>query len=202
MIDSIQGSMKPPILIAAACVLSTSVLNGAVVGGTNILLRDVPPGGFPDSDYALTIFEDEGATDTTTIIFDVIGTTLQFVNTNIDGGSDWYLTRPGDLFTAENILADAFPTFFEIDGFVANDIDVGTSPFFLGANADDYTSFYNPRGTFGWAQFQIIGGQLTMLDNAVSYGRGIIVGTTEAIPEPGSLSLVALAALLVLRRRR
>lgn len=175
----------------------------AVIGGTNVLLRSATP-DFIDADYSLTVFEDEAGDDPTSIFFDVVGTTLRVVATNIDAGSDWYLAQAGDLFTAENIVAGEFVPFFVAGGFGSNDLDVGSSPFYLGVNADDYTPGHAPSGrrAFGWARLQIAAGRLTMLDNAVSYGEGIVVGTTTPVPEPASAALAVAATSVLLARRR
>jgi hypothetical protein len=91
----------------------------------------------------------------------------------------------GDTFTSDNISDEDFPQFLE------DDFDISTPTFYLSVNADNYTEETSEfRNAFGWAQFQTTEpGKIAMLDNAVSYGNGIIVGTTEAIPEPTTSGL-------------
>lgn len=54
---------------------------------------------------------------------------------------------------------------------------------------------------YGWARVKNTAGNLVLLSSA-SADTGIIVGTTQAIPEPGSAVLASAASLLLFRRRR
>ena len=54
---------------------------------------------------------------------------------------------------------------------------------------------------YGWARVTNTAGNLVVSSSA-SADTGIIVGTTQAIPEPGAALLASLASLLLFRRRR
>ena len=54
---------------------------------------------------------------------------------------------------------------------------------------------------FGWARVTNTAGNLVLISSA-SADTGIIVGTTQAIPEPGPTLLASAASLLLFRRRR
>ena len=169
--------------------------NGAVISGTNIVLNAEER---LDYNYTLTVYETEATFDAILIFFNVEGTTLKYGGSNLDSGSERYLTQFGDTFPSDNILDGDFPQLLR-DGF-----DISTPTFYLSVNADNYTDeTFGFRKAFGWAQFQFTEpGKIAMLDNAVSCGNGIIVGTTDAIPEPTTSGLALLASMLLLRRRR
>jgi hypothetical protein len=193
------------ILITTLLVLSNaSFLFAAVVSNSNIVLS----GGGGISDYALTVYQDEFADDPTTIWFDVSGATLSFVDTNVDEGSDWYSTSLLDEFSRSSILGDSHQVFVRatILGFESNDLTTGFGDFYLGVNTGDIGTPWTdlpPRNLYGWAHLQNIGGNLSMLENAMSYrGTGIVVGTTQIIPEPSSYILIICGLAITVSRRR
>ena len=192
-------------LVTALLVLSTApILFGAVVSNTNIVLSS--GGGF--ADYALTVYQDEFATDPTTIWFDVSGATLSFVDTNIDEGSDWYSTSLLDEFSNSSILGNSHQVFVRAttSGFESNDLTTGFGDFYLGVNTGNSDAPWTdlpPRNLYGWVHLQNLGGSLSMQGNAMSYqGTGIVVGTTEVIPEPSSCILVLCGLAITASRRR
>lgn len=198
--------MKNILRSIALSIVSAPCLTGAVIGNTNIVLSDSVWTG---ADYALTVYQDHAGTDPTTILFKLSESVLTFVNTNIDEGSDWYFASFGNEFSDVNIQANLFQVFVRgtNSGFETNEIDVGYGSFYLGVNTGKMISGndpFPPRNLYGWVHLQNSDGNLTMLGNAMSYqGPGIIVGTTQAIPEPSSLTLLlGLAATITCRRRR
>jgi MYXO-CTERM domain-containing protein len=59
------------------------------------------------------------------------------------------------------------------------------------------------RDAFGWVHLRQVDGKYQMVGNAMAYeSRGIIVGTTQVVPEPAALWLVAVAALATIRKPR
>jgi hypothetical protein len=127
------------------------------------------------------------------IFFNVTGSILTFETKNLDEGSDWYLASFEDEFSNGNIQADLFQVFVRAttSGFESNDVNVGFGSFYLGVNTGKGFDPFPPRNLYGWVQLQNTGGSLTMLGNAMSYqGTGIVIGTTQAIPEPSSLTLL------------
>jgi hypothetical protein len=102
---------------------------------------------------------------------------------------DWYLVSAGDIFS--EATTDQYPAMFLQGHLVGPPVDVGTSDFYLGVGLD--------TSTYGWVQLRPIDGGLTMVANVIAYGsRGIVVGTTQVVPEPTSrpLLLIGLAALI------
>lgn len=197
--------MKNNILSIALSIISAQCLTAAVVSNTNVTLSN---GGFAGADYALTVFQNEAGTNPTSIFFNVSGSTLTFVTSNIDEASDWYLASFEDEFSNLNIQADLFQVFVRAttSGFESNALNVGFGSFYLGVNTGNLDGGFDPfppRNLYGWVQMQNTGSSLTMLGNAMSYqGSGIVVGTTQAIPEPSSLTLLlGLFATTFWRRR-
>jgi hypothetical protein len=103
--------------------------------------------------------------------------------------NDWYLVSPGDVFS--EATRATYPAMFE-DNRPGPPVEVGASDFYLG--------FHLPVSTaYGWVRLRPIGGAVTMVANAVAYSsRGIVVGTTQVVPEPTSAAVlpIALAALI------
>jgi hypothetical protein len=193
-------------LVAVVAIAQTA--DAVVVSDTNVSLSD----GAPISDYALAVFK-EATTNPTTMWFDVSGGTLSWANINLDEASDWYLTSYGDAFTQAAIQGGDFPIFVRATdtGFDSNDLDVGFGDFYLGVNTGygSRIGLPTPRDVYGWVHLQNSGGTLSMLGNAVAYDEGgIIIGTTQDIPEPGATGLLVCAATVApaatarLRRRR
>jgi hypothetical protein len=197
-------SMKNNVISIAFSIISVPCLTAAVVSNTNITLSNID---FPGANYALTVFQDEGRNDPTSILINASGSILTFVTTNLDEASDWYLVSFEDAFSKANIQSNLFPVFVRTSsGFESNVLDVGFGSFYLGVNTGNIDGGYDPfppRNLYGWVHLQNTGGSLTMLGNAMSYsGSGIVVGTTQAIPEPSSLTLLLGFFATTLWRRR
>jgi hypothetical protein len=175
--------------LAAVIFVSTGV-NASVISNTNINLHD----GDPFSDYALTVFQDEPATDPTTMWFNASGPTLSWANMNVDEGSEWYLTSLGDQFCQDTIQRSEFAALVS-----GNPLSVGFGDFYLGVNTGNPDGTWGasgipPRNLYGWVHLQNVGGTITMLGNAMSYqGDGIVIGTTTVIPEPSISRLLTLS---------
>jgi hypothetical protein len=80
------------------------------------------------------------------------------------------------------------------------------APFYVGLYTGNQ-NFYPPNGIysdplFGWARLVNNQGVIEMLDSALVYkAQGILAGTQTIIPEPSTVSLAALGALLLGLRR-
>jgi hypothetical protein len=163
----------------------------------------------PITGYYLTVYQNEAATDPTTIVFDHDFTTLTFITTNIDEASDWYLVPAGAAFTASTIATENFPILVKVNssGFETHPIDAGLGSFYLAFNTGvGFSAPATPnRQIFGWAHFINHGDSIELVSSAISYDvPGIIVGTATAIPEPGgvALLLMGLAMISITRHRR
>jgi hypothetical protein len=127
---------------------------------------------------------------------------LSVTQWNIDDESDWYLVQPGDALHSGTVAAGQFPILFTTDT-PRPPVFVGTSgEFYLGVgtrwmNGPGPPPVFRARLNYGWVRIQNFFGQLTMLDNAVSYGgAGIIVGTSTPAPEPATTGLIAAAVMM------
>jgi hypothetical protein len=175
-----------------------------VVSGTNIVFgASVPP---PPGNYFGTIYQDVGATDPTSAIFNFASNALQITAINVDQSSDWYLVHAGDQFGPAAIAANQFT---QVPVSNTSSINVGSGDFYLGVATSDLLNPPFTRDIFGWVLIHDNNGVLSNGGNAVSYhSPGIIVGTITEIPEPGTITLSGLAAALVVayqwpaRRRR
>ena len=120
--------------------------------------------------------------------------------TALDEGVEVYLVQPGDVFSRDQILGGAFTQirFEEIYDVTANPILAVVTP-----SADGDLGLFEPA--YGWLELRLIGsGEVSLIDHAVAYGaEGIVVGTTQAVPEPSGagLTLLGLALGAGLRRR-
>ena len=59
-----------------------------------------------------------------------------------------------------------------------------------------YGEGWPPRNVFGWVELNNLNNNLTMITNAVSYDSGIIVGTTQPVPEPNTVVLFIIGLVI------
>ena len=172
--------MKYPQLI----LLSLAIAHNA--GAFMAIDSNVILSGAPES-YALTVFQNFIATDWTSIWFDRDETDLIFRTYNADEGSDWYFCAYNAEFSAETV--SDYTLFNQYD----QRFTVGYGDFYLGVNTGNgFIDFGVPdRSIYGWAHLNNSPEGLEFLGSAIAYDSpGIYVGTTQAIPEPSSLSLI------------
>jgi hypothetical protein len=83
--------------------------------------------------------------------------------------------------------------------------EVGTGDFYLGIWIPVGDPLQPPPlQDYGWVHLRPVNGELTMVSNAMSYlGRGIVIGTTIVVPEPGTvaIAMIGLLGLLKFRKR-
>lgn len=195
--------MRSIFFVFGAILVFTPFAYGAVISNANISLFI----GGPLSDYTLNVFQDPSATDITGMSFDFSGQTLSFVNETADEGSDWYLVSQSDDFTQASIQSAAFPLFARATstGYESHDLTISSADFYLGVNTGSgFISVATPRrNIYGWVHLENDNGTLTMLGNAIAYDeQGIIVGTTQAIPEPATGLVLILGLPMALGRLR
>lgn len=207
-------------LSALALALSASMSHAAVVvEDTNLLWEGMNP-LVPEGNYVGTIFQDPEATDPTRVgfqytatrlipgTFTVLPAEIQAVYINLDAGSDWYVVREDEEFSARTIAAGAFaplvtfgPQFHPAVTLAPPTYDPRVDLYLGVATRSTFVVGPLPRDVFGWVRLREIFGQLVMIDNAVSYdSAGIFIGTTTVVPEPNAAAL-AVAALALLAYR-
>ena len=189
-------------LIAGMAGCLTSLSAGTIANSNFIFVPDSSFG----AQFRFTVFQDEAATDPTSLFIAVSGPTLTPVIWNVDEEADYYLVPNLAVFSAATISLGQFPPLFVMDH--PSSLNVGFGDFYLGINTGQ--GIVGPgqpkRDVFGWVHF-VNDAQtgLHMVDNAVTYGnQGIIVGTTTAIPVPEAhtFALVITGLCLVLTLRR
>jgi len=197
--------MRRSCCCAACVVLSmTSTLAGqTVVVNDNI---GIVPWPEVHADYYEFTVQQVAAGDVTCALFYYDGSNLTGDGGCLDEGSDWYLVSSGDPFGFATLAGGRFtPISIAYDYAPSSQtVLVGSNEFYLGVsttstNGEGITepycdpNEYQCRNVFGWMRLRNAGGQLEMVDNAVAYGSlGIIVGTTDLVPEPSTLTLCAL----------
>jgi hypothetical protein len=121
-----------------------------------------------------------------------------------DVGVRVFLVSANDLVSLQPILAQSYPELLSTYSFASG------VPFYVGLYTGNQ-NFYPPDGIytdplFGWARLVNNNGVIQLLDSALAYrAGGIYAGTQNLIPvpEPSTVGLFALGALLlVLRLRR
>ena len=192
-------------LFIVGIVLIVSQARADTVIGSNFIA--VPDPSVPGAQYRFTVYQDEPATDPTSLFVALSAQVMTAIAWNVDEEADYYLVPNLAVFSAATISSGIFPALFALNQPHA--INVGFSDFYLGINTGQGFAGGHPnRNVFGWAHF--VNNQQTglqMISNAVTYGNaGIIVGTTTVIPVPEP-SIFALAAaggwlLAVIARRK
>jgi hypothetical protein len=88
-------------------------------------------------------------------------------------------------------------------------LEDGSDDFYLGvATGGTLPQQGLGRTTFGWLKLKLVippfgaPPRLEYLDSAVSYGRGIIIGTSMTVPEPSALTLGLVGLILAVRKSR
>lgn len=192
-----------PILSACFClaVLCDGVDAQQVVVNENIRLM---PGFFTPSNFAIVaskcVVWDDCRESQPSIEFSYDGALLTFVLTSADEGLDMFVVQPGDVFSIATADAGLFPEVTDIDPPPpGGPAIVGTGDFYLGVRTGlGFTNGRPNRTAYGWAHIHPGNGDLTMIENVMSYNSsGIIVGTTTVVPEPSSSAMV-IAALAIL----
>jgi hypothetical protein len=190
------------LLLAGVACCFTRLSAGTISNSNFIFVPDTSFG----AQFRFTVFQNESATDPTSLLLTLNGSTLTPVAWNVDEEADYYLVPNLAVFSAATISLGQFPPLFVTDH--PSSLNVGFGDFYLGINTGQ--GIVGPgqprRDVFGWVHF-VNDAQtgLHMIDNAVTYGnQGIIIGTTTAIPvpEPHTFALVIGGLCLVLAVRR
>jgi len=199
-------------LAALVAAMSFSGAHAVVISDSKILLS---PSTAYGANYAITAIQSATYDDPTTMWFtkqDGLGkSTLKPVTWNVDQEADYYLAGSGSIFTPDSIDAGQFKPLFTLDHGYLLDVPfpgdfylgvatTGPGPIPGGAPTSGFA-----RNVFGWVHLKNDARGLSILGSAMAYGEGgIIVGTTTAVPEPGTflLSAIGLAGLAFVRRHR
>lgn len=182
------------VLLAALHPVAANFAVGAtIVMGTNIQVA--PSNQFPPADHQLTVTQDLLGDQTTAWInlegSVQAGYTLKLVNFLTDEGAEWFVAAAGDVIDDDTFNNPALKPLFTPPPFPTVPVE---NEFYLGVKTGNFFSGLDQRDAFGWARFQIVSGALTMVENVMSYqSPGIVVGTTQLVPEPGSTTLLSVA---------
>lgn len=191
---------------AASLLLAVSTAQAYVTENT-VSLEAITPfdTGFSTANYLLK-FGSRPAAQFVNFSGGVITYALQ----SLDATSWLFLTQPGDAITDQTLLGQAVTaplyghTQLGNDFYIGSIIDTGVLD-----NGETTNRIlpgdYPMARRFGWAHVLVdeVGG-LHVTASAIAYNTdGIIVGTTQAVPEPGTLALAGLGliALTAWRKR-
>jgi hypothetical protein len=188
--------MKTAISFAILLVtISTNLHAQTVVQNSNLIIT--PDTGLPPANYAFSVWQDAARTDPTSVWFKYDGLKMQAINTNIDQGSDWYVVHSGDEFSRANIGAGQFPTLIRVSltngtPIPGPSLNVGTGDFWLGVATG--TVLFGERTVYGWVHLHPSfpgSTSLQMVENVMTYNSlGVIVGTTNTVPEPATSTTI------------
>jgi len=189
-----MSSHIAPIAILIAFLMHTGLGAQTVVENTNVVFEFEHSLASAVNPHVGTIQQTLDL-DPTSVWLDYVDGTLTFHSGNIDGGSDWYLAHRGDPLT---FLTRRDTSLFTRIGA---QVPVETTEFYLAivTEGEGFLEYLEApggvlRNVFGWVKLRDVGGRLEVLESAVAYNsRGIIVGSTELIPEPSSTALACLA---------
>lgn len=174
------------LLITLASLLVTRA-DGGVVVDTNIAFQSQPAGPnrwlvnlniietgtIPFPDYTCFSFYWEGDSAT------------PFLSC-LDGGSDYFIAEEGDAFTIAAIQSAQFTSFFE------DSVHIDESEVFYVGVITPHTSVIESNSiiAYGWMKLENTPDGLEMLENVMAYDvGGVIIGTTETVPEPSTIAL-------------
>lgn len=135
-------------------------------------------------------------TSSVNVQFTYDGNQTHFVTASFDPLFQLLTAQPGDVINMDT----AIPRGDDPASLWANsllgglDQTVGHDFYIAGAVVPFRHLFEPPTEQFGWAHLVAdASGTLTVVESAITYGeQGIIVGTTQAVPEPSSLALMLL----------
>jgi hypothetical protein len=173
--------------------------HSSVVAGTAVRIQGANYQQW-DNNYEIHVHVDQTikGDDYTVALFsaDSANSAITLRAISMDEGSSWYLASYGQTFSQISL-----PNFSRI--LFNEPIQLYDAVFYLAINTR--SGFYPAaQEVFGWAKFGLsANNNLTLIDSAIDYGdRGIIVGTYQSVPEPSSLSLLALGGVVVALCRR
>ena len=122
---------------------------GTVVGSNFIA---VPDPSVPGAQYRFTVYQDEPATDPTSLFVSLSGQVMTAINWNVDEEAVYYLVPNLAVFSVATISSGIFPPLFALNQPHA--INVGFGDFYLGINTGQGFAGGHPnRNVFGWAHF-------------------------------------------------
>ena len=195
-------------LLKVTCVLVFWALISATVGNAQTVIQNAVfiSGGGGLGEYAVDL---PGSGNPVFFLAELPGDQFSSPAFGIAERFDVFQVVPGEIVspTFVNATTPLFTNTAARSGVL--NLAVGDSTF-LGyyVDADFYLGTNNnipePGDTFGWFELSNTVTGLEILGGAAALGfEGIIVGTTTAVPEPGSATLVlGLVSATILRRRR
>jgi hypothetical protein len=202
----LRGMIRLHAVVALACCQVGQLHAAVLVPNANIQFSN--SGDHPPANYTAVVNQNNAA-DLTQAWFQLSGNASSGYSFGLttyltDEGADWYWVSNGEVFSkqtiSDHIWMDnlAFP-------FSTSPRPVATD-FYLGVSTGNIDSGPDQRDVFGWVHFKIVLGALTMVENVLAYESvGIVIGTTQTVPEPSTFAIAAaslIAVSLVRRRNR
>jgi hypothetical protein len=166
------------------CVLCSTAVYAETISNTNIVLSNQL-----SNYYSLLVYQNEDKTDYTEIFVELNGNMLSAISSCMDEGSDWYLVDYATSLDYSNPLIQTTETSIE-----TYTLDVGYGNFYLAVNTGNaYGYGWPPRNIYGWAELNNTNGQLSMINNSITYDSGMVMSTAFiGVPEPSSIILLFL----------
>ena len=182
------------ILLVSTCLALAASAHAQIVVGTNLDF-DYAPFGLNNNRYVAHVFwtPNPSLDFNWHTGFEYDGQAIRNdIEPSINGSGEFYLVQPGDLLSSQTL--GQYPKLSQ------QPIAVPPGELFLGVNARGGIS----GELYGWLHLRR--GQdrvLRVVSNALAFNTsGILVGTTQIVPEPSAWVIMSVGAAGLLMRRR
>ena len=192
-------------IIIAACLALAASAHAQVVIGTNVGFNELPAPPYPAGSHFINTWATPYHSDAdwhTALGYN--GTRLWGFDVSVNAKVNIGVIQAGQVMNAASLQNDQ--VFQRLSGpTVLQSVEVGSGEFYLGIASQTPVIGSPDWNVFGWARLRPEGGKLTMIENVMVYGvDGIVVGTTQVVPEPSAwvIMVVGAAGLLIRKRVR
>ncbi len=166
-----------------------------------VSLNIQPPPYYQGANYDISILDGSFGAD---LLLSLNNTgVLQPVNGTAGISHVWFSTNSNSVFDFTYVKTQ--PVFFDLSKFsikgqIETTLDV---PFYLSFWLGGSNSASASTGVYGWSQLKRNDTGLVLTDSYIEpTGKGIIVGTTTAVPEPSTFLLMGLGCVAVFGLRK